>query len=164
MDVKKFTYESCTVSSFAIYLCLKPESIFSLHLHWHFCFYSSSFNQNYECRFKKVTNDNIYEYMRLGNTRRSLVPVPRLISRDIFFIEKNSRGYWYVCKIHFVRHRAKKESSRNRVSSSCRDMYTTCRSPGFIWCKRDISSSILPSATSPDRHVSCEGKLSIVDR
>lgn len=91
-------------------------------------------------------------------TRRCslLVVGPRLtINLAIFFIEENCRGYWYVCKIHFATPCKKGTSCLAIVSLRHATMCTTCRSLGFIWCNRDISSSILSSVAPPDGRVSC---------
>lgn len=93
----------------------------------------------------------------------AILSVPRLISRDIFFIEENGRGHRYVREIHFATHCAKKE----RVVSC-----------PFVMprCIRCADRSALSDATatsrrrscrasaSPDGRVSCEWKPPIVDR
>jgi len=107
----------------------------------------------------KVINDNIYEYMWLGNIRCSLIPVPRLILQDIFFIEKNNRGYWYVCKIYFARHRVKK---KRIVSGSCLFVMPRCVRRADRPALSDASATSRRRSYRAPHHVSCEPDMSLV--
>lgn len=86
----------------------------------------------------------------------------RLISLTHFF-HREKRPWLSIHERDTSRHTVQKrnESSLSRiVSLHHATICTTCRSFGFIWCIRDISSSILANVALPDKH-SLDGVLQI---